>query len=222
MAPANVAIPQLASNLQHSVMPACETSMGVLASSGAAAFNVRLGFQYGRTTPPFLVDSPSSAVSSSQTVSALAVDPIFVNPHQTEIIKVEGEPYDNVSSFDLVLNPGRTCSPSRTGSFSTNVDSLMRTIQRQSKRPTRQRLSPFVSDTTSLRSSPESDTMQLENSLPDSKQRKSQEAYQCSEISCAKVFHQRTHLEIHERAHTGHKPFVRGRFHDNSSHEFHC
>ncbi|KAL8660396.1 MAG: hypothetical protein Q9202_006597 [Teloschistes flavicans] len=95
MAPANVAIPQLASNLQHSVMPACETSMGVLASSGAAAFNVRLGFQYGRTTPPFLVDSPSSAVSSSQTVSALAVDPIFVNPRQTEIIKVEGEPYDN-------------------------------------------------------------------------------------------------------------------------------
>ncbi|KAL8642689.1 MAG: hypothetical protein Q9228_000657 [Teloschistes exilis] len=209
MASENVALPELTNIFQQSVMPACDTTMGVLASSVAAAFNVHLGFQFGRTTPPSLAGSPSSSIgiSSSQPVSILAVDPVFVNPHQTEIVKVEGEPFDDVSSFDLVLTPERTCSPNRTVNFSTNVDSLMRTIQRQSKRPSRHRLSPLISDTTSLRSSPESDAMQSEHSLLDPKRRKPQQAYQCSEMSCAKVFHQRTHLEIHERAHTGQKPF---------------
>ncbi|KAL9587566.1 MAG: hypothetical protein Q9212_000143 [Teloschistes hypoglaucus] len=187
MAPENVALPQLTDNLQQSVMPACDATMGVLASS---AFNVHLGFQFGRTTPPSLAGSPSS----SQPVSILAVDPISINPHQTEIIKVEGEPFDNiVSSFDLVLTPERTCSPSRTSNFSTDVDSLMRTIQRQSKRPSRHRLSPLTSETTSTRSSPESDIMQSEHSLLDPKRRKPQQAYQCSEMSCAKSHQNRFH-----------------------------
>ncbi|KAL9591038.1 MAG: hypothetical protein Q9203_000138 [Teloschistes exilis] len=185
MASENVALPELTNIFQQSVMPACDTTMGVLASSVAAAFNVHLGFQFGRTTPPSLAGSPSSSIgiSSSQPVSILAVDPVFVNPHQTEIVKVEGEPFDDVSSFDLVLTPERTCSPNRTVNFSTNVDSLMRTIQRQSKRPSRHRLSPLISDTTSLRSSPESDAMQSEHSLLDPKRRKPQQAYQCSEMS---------------------------------------
>lgn len=33
--------------------------------------------------------------------------------------------------------------------------------------------------------------------------------YQCDIASCAKSFFQKTHLDIHMRAHTGHKPFVR-------------
>lgn len=32
--------------------------------------------------------------------------------------------------------------------------------------------------------------------------------YQCHILSCAKVFFQKTHLDIHVRSHTGHKPFV--------------
>ena len=33
--------------------------------------------------------------------------------------------------------------------------------------------------------------------------------YQCHAPSCTKLFFQKTHLEIHMRAHTGYKPFVR-------------
>ena len=37
---------------------------------------------------------------------------------------------------------------------------------------------------------------------------KPKKKYQCNFPSCGKFFYQKTHLEIHMRAHTGHKPFV--------------
>jgi len=42
----------------------------------------------------------------------------------------------------------------------------------------------------------------------DKKSAKSKKRYQCEIEGCNKSFFQKTHLEIHTRAHTGHKPFV--------------
>jgi uncharacterized Zn-finger protein len=48
-------------------------------------------------------------------------------------------------------------------------------------------------------------TVQQEAAKPSQKPRK---RYQCNMPDCSKSFYQKTHLEIHIRAHTGAKPFV--------------
>ncbi|KAF2176261.1 zinc finger protein OZF [Zopfia rhizophila CBS 207.26] len=73
--------------------------------------------------------------------------------------------------------------------FSTDVDTLMKAIQAQSK-PVHQHTQPVVK---------EDDTKS--NGKP-------KKRYQCSMPDCGKSFYQKTHLDIHTRAHTGHKPFT--------------
>lgn len=72
--------------------------------------------------------------------------------------------------------------------FSTDIDTLMRTIQ--SKSPS---------------DSKDTETSSLDDTPP-SKQLKKR--YMCSVPGCGKSFCQKTHLEIHTRAHTGMKPFL--------------
>ncbi|KAL8737948.1 MAG: hypothetical protein Q9181_001211 [Wetmoreana brouardii] len=214
-------------NGQYPATQARDLSLGVFASS-VACFNfdlARLGqlsatppwtdatddlvissscYKHGRST----VDSVSQVVSSK--------DPLVVDPYRIQIVQIKGECLDTDSTLDLVLTPDQPRCSSTTGEFSTNVDSLMRTIQQQSKRPSRHPPPSSVRDLTPPRSSSESETMQAEQYRREPKRRKPLQTYQCSEASCAKIFHQRTHLEIHERAHTGHKPFVRGTPHNAS------
>lgn len=72
--------------------------------------------------------------------------------------------------------------------FSTDIDTLMLAIQAQ--RPANQKRSNDVATPTEPSSS------------------KARKRYQCSLPNCGKTFYQKTHLEIHTRAHTGVKPFV--------------
>ncbi|KAF2254006.1 zinc finger protein-like protein OZF [Trematosphaeria pertusa] len=72
--------------------------------------------------------------------------------------------------------------------FSTDVDTLMKAIQAKQK-PTTQRPEP----------------PKEEEPKPAQKPKK---RYQCSVLNCNKSFYQKTHLEIHTRAHTGVKPFL--------------
>jgi uncharacterized Zn-finger protein len=44
--------------------------------------------------------------------------------------------------------------------------------------------------------------------VPAEHRNKTRKRYQCSMPGCHKSFFQKTHLEIHTRAHTGVKPFV--------------
>lgn len=74
--------------------------------------------------------------------------------------------------------------------FSTDIDSLMRAIQAKEepaepRRRERQRSQPNASTT-----------------------HKARKRYQCAIAGCGKAFYQKTHLEIHTRAHTGVKPFA--------------
>lgn len=96
--------------------------------------------------------------------------------------------------------------------FGTDVDTLMRAIQIKTKSRShdgssspqggcaghREGNSPVAAaqgDFCSRNSSPWSGA-------------KTRKTYQCDLPTCAKLFYQKTHLEIHMRAHTGYKPFV--------------
>lgn len=97
--------------------------------------------------------------------------------------------------------------------FSTNVDVLMKAIQakhaalptQQSLPSLQQHLAPAAHYPSSYPASPQRYLIANEGQLPRSvKKRK----YFCDQPDCGKSFAQKTHLEIHRRAHTGQKPFV--------------
>ncbi|MCJ1472827.1 hypothetical protein MMC13_001476 [Lambiella insularis] len=99
--------------------------------------------------------------------------------------------------------------------FATDVDTLMRAIQ------TKQALSASASDLTARDGSFMGAGQRRDGGVTkvhlalqypykagwaDTQQRRT---YRCDIRSCTKHFFQKTHLEIHMRAHTGYKPFVR-------------
>lgn len=105
--------------------------------------------------------------------------------------------------------------------FTTDVDTLMRQIQTKSKQGATQ-ASPVASDSRLPPNGPRSSfgsayVEQFPNPpvklVPGMEQQgtsspKSKKRYECDVPGCGKDFSQKTHLEIHMRAHTGVKPFV--------------
>lgn len=84
-------------------------------------------------------------------------------------------------------------SPTSTETaFNTNVDNLMRVIQ--SRNQGSQQQTPVPSNKI------------LESSGPTD--RNGKRSYHCTVSDCPSTFHQKTHLAIHMRAHTGVKPFL--------------
>ena len=88
----------------------------------------------------------------------------------------------------------------------TDVDTLMKTIQSQVKVPVQQIELAQSEKSRSPNSSSDAECSSLEPSkrVASSSRRR----YSCKMPSCAKSFTQKTHLEIHTRAHTGYKPYV--------------
>lgn len=115
-------------------------------------------------------------------------------------IKVEEEqsPIDPSNVFYATpvhdSDPDRSSSSgmndSKASNFSTDVDTLMKAIQLKTQ-PSQTGSEAFSSNSPELRSPP-----------------RPRKRYQCSIPDCNKSFYQKTHLEIHTRAHTGIKPFV--------------
>lgn len=83
-----------------------------------------------------------------------------------------------------------------TITFSTEVDQLMRAIQSKSTNPPPP--APVYQEPKKV----------VEPQQPVETRNKARKRYQCSMPGCHKSFYQKTHLEIHTRAHTGVKPFV--------------
>jgi len=89
--------------------------------------------------------------------------------------------------------------------FSTDVDCLMKAIQAKQKNP--QPPSPKVRATVPAFVEPPVHASPVQLTTTDGRN-KARKRYQCSIPGCNKSFYQKTHLEIHTRAHTGVKPFV--------------
>lgn len=141
----------------------------------------RNGFPLERTTPPVKTETSS---------------PIQPNQLFTE------------SAYSEDYKPAASDSAEANINFSTDVDTLMKAIQAK-QQSVQQRQPPPAK----VRELSHHETLKARDSLllqeeevkPSQKPKK---RYQCSIPGCNKSFYQKTHLEIHTRAHTGVKPFV--------------
>lgn len=97
--------------------------------------------------------------------------------------------------------------PPNDEAIGTDVDTLMRAIQTRATLPA-QKIQPSWFYDNNVRDSC-SDSASSAMSCGIAIESKPKRRYPCRIPSCVKVFTQKTHLEIHTRAHTGHKPYVR-------------
>lgn len=183
-----------------------------------------LGFELGQTNLPLPLaslanelpaplpipcydHSPTTATPGPQaaTVGCNTV----VDPQDIQNIKIEAEAVDMDASIRLSVPP--------VSEAGTNIDDLMRTIQLKSQRTPGYRAPSPVSNRSSPALPSEVKAVPPHFDRPDRCRRRSRKSYGCSIPSCTKTFYQKAHLEIHVRAHTGYKPFVRGVPHGDSS-----
>jgi hypothetical protein len=125
------------------------------------------------------------------------------------------EGLEATSPIDSKMSTG-TASSTDTN-FVTDVDTLMRAIQSKSQ-PVPQRRLPLPSQPARPVVAPAPSYVNSYSQLQDRspiqaqhspiKTSKSKKRYTCTIPGCSKSFFQKTHLEIHTRAHTGVKPFV--------------
>jgi hypothetical protein len=137
---------------------------------------------------------------------------------RTPPVKAESSsPVQSSSMYNEASYSGdfkRANSKSEDGSnnnFATDVDTLMRAIQAKQKPVPTQQQRPQppkvrqISHDVPLVTRDSLSGQEEEVAKSGQKQKK---RYQCSMPDCHKSFYQKTHLEIHTRAHTGVKPFV--------------
>ena len=110
----------------------------------------------------------------------------------------------NISPLEL-----HSLSPSSGVAFGTDVDTLVRTIQHKSTSNSAPHSSTALDQSYSRPSVYGSEQhVRARGSRLEHTGFRARKKYQCQVPSCGKIFFQKTHLDIHVRAHTGYKPFV--------------
>ena len=165
---------------------------------------------HGANASPQQIFGQHSASYSEQGLHAPAAQQsVPGEPAQQSLaIKVEvaTQDADNVEFHPYSVPTSRlpTCTANKDPS--TDVDTLMRAIQTRAKNPLTQ--APSLTTLGGSSESCGSDSNTSATKKTDQRRSKARRKYACKVQSCAKVFTQKTHLEIHMRAHTGYKPYV--------------
>lgn len=166
---------------------------------------------YLQRRPQSQMLNPPPAGLPSLSSSRTATRQNYMPGHQTTecaYIKPEPEPlpsassWDNSSSSHYMTTTTASTTSQDDVNFGTDVDTLMKAIQ--SKIPPE---SPATSQASPAKASSrrsQAAESSVEEAHDDPKKR-----YECHIGDCRKAFFQKTHLEIHIRAHTGVKPYVR-------------
>lgn len=136
---------------------------------------------------------------------------VLASTDDSPVVKAEdvspeegGYGFYNVSPQDL-----HTPDVTQDASSGTDVDTLMRAIQTKPGNYSLRGPSPVAYQPSSRPySNPPEQRIRSQSLGIRNGGFRSRKKYQCHVPSCGKVFFQKTHLEIHARAHTGHKPFV--------------
>lgn len=167
---------------------------------------------YGGIMPPQSLYLPSSYAMNQNLSQVRQVPTAGVELHESPLVKPEGKPLEDETYMYYEVPLPTSQSPRVPGeaTFGTDVDTLMRAIQIKTENRRRSNPVPDTHDGSdrSLSNGAESDIGRDCYSEPGQGFPRSRKKYQCSVPSCSKVFFQKTHLEIHIRAHTGAKPFV--------------
>ena len=129
----------------------------------------------------------------------------FSKPKEDLCMKVESR-----SPSQTIAALPQSDTDASEANFGTHVDSLMRAIQVKTSVQTRSKYSLREGVITRNESSIAGISHASIDSLRafEIGEARTQKTYRCDIASCAKRFFQKTHLEIHMRAHTGYKPFV--------------
>ena len=151
--------------------------------------------------PLYAVQTDMPVVHRTRIANARTCEPLHVKVED----RFAGRDPSSLALGDVV--PGSDGE----ATFGTDVDTLMRAIQTKAQIRTRKDTSREDSVPYRRQKNNAMSAMQISpyprtaSILSGAKARKT---YQCSIATCAKLFYQKTHLEIHTRAHTGYKPFV--------------
>ena len=151
------------------------------ASFGSLSWPVTIVPQYLPGPPPTLLRSESnSSTDSIPFIKTEEESPV----HPSQVLYDAGvyASADLGSAID-------SSDDSKVPVFSTEIDTLMRAIQSKSQ----------------TGDSNDSNVNRSIHALPSKRPKK---RYLCEIPGCGKAFYQKTHLEIHTRAHTGIKPFL--------------
>lgn len=142
-------------------------------------------------TAPLITSMPRHSIASLHRSPSVKSEPSPVEVNRVSFNASPAQEPKKNASGETTESPGGIA-------FSTDVDCLMKAIQQKSQTtpaPTGPAPAPVV-------------VAPAPPPPPEIKVVKARKRYQCSMPNCNKSFYQKTHLEIHTRAHTGVKPFV--------------
>ena len=222
------ALPTVAS--RHRMAPTFDLSLSLLTNSTmnypTPFYSLGFGLQHG-----LAAQLDVTAFDPPGTQQPTSLPPSFTLTHhelpqvreaRNAIIEVDSSPLVKAESGSPEDFGFTLCNDSLQGlelpahpqeaNFGTDVDVLMRAIQTKSKSPPHQQLTLSSYGTSTRRSSSTtsigSGSDHDRGTEKDRGSGKTRKRYGCDAPSCTKSFFQKTHLEIHMRAHTGYKPFV--------------